>query len=189
MNIGKNYSGLVIKMKNINKIIAFIILIIILVSAYAIILFNKDKQNHQEIEEDEQIILPYGVNAIIKTYNFSDPLIEEKEEFTVVRVTQTDFQSMGDGRPVLPVNLTTIEFPFGTEIVDLNYTYSEPKVINISKKVSYASCSTLTKDDKNIYQNDEMYPSDFVTYHIGGGVSENEHKTFLIRRKREITIL
>ena len=176
-------------MKNTNKIIAFIIVTIILVSAYAIILFNKDKQNHQEIEEKEQIILPYGVNAITKIYNFSDPLIEEKEEFTVVRVTQTDFQSMGDGRPVLPVNLTTIEFPFGSEIVDFNYTYSEPKIINISKKVSYASCSSLTKDAKTIYQSDEMYPSDFVTYHIGGGVSENEHKTFLNIRVNPVTYI
>ena len=166
-------------MKFINKIIAFLIVVIILVSTYSALIFFNDKQKYEETEEDEQLILPYGVNTIIKTYNFSDPLIEEKEEFTVIRVTQTDFQSMGDGRPVLPVNLTTIEFPFGTEIVDLNYTYSEPKIINISKKVSYASCSTLTKDDKTIYLNDEMYPSDFVTYHLGGGLSENEHKTFL----------
>ena len=166
-------------MKFINKIIAFLIVVIILVSTYSALIFFNDKQKYEETEEDEQLILPYGVNTIIKTYNFSDPLIEEKEEFTVIRVTQTDFQSMGDGRPVLPVNLTTIEFPFGTEIVDLNYTYSEPKIINISKKVSYASCSTLTKDDKAIYLNDEMYPSDFVTYHLGGGLSENEHKTFL----------
>jgi len=176
-------------MKNIKKIIAFLIVAIVLVSAFAVALFLKDKQNHEETEEDEKLFLPEGVSAIVKTYNFSEPLIEEKDEFTVVRVTETDLQSMGDGRPVLPVNLTTIEFPFGTEIINLDYTCSEPETINISKKVSYASCSTLTEDDKTIYQSNEMYPSDFVTYHTGGGLSENEHKTFLNIRVNPVTYI
>ena len=176
-------------MKNINKIITFIIVTIILVSTYTMVIFFEEKKDDTLTQEDKQLILPYGINKIIKTYNFSDPLIEEKEEFTVVRVTHTDFQSMGDGRPVLPVNLTTIELPFGTEIVDFNYSYSEPKIINISKKVSYASCSSLSIEDKAIYLNDEMYPSDFVTYHLGGGLSENEYKTFLNIRVNPVTYI
>jgi hypothetical protein len=176
-------------MKYINKFIAFIIVIIIILSALAVIIIFKDQQDYKKFEKDEQQILPNGVNTIIKTYNFSNPLIEEKDDFIVIRVIQTDFQSMGDGRPVLPFNLTTLEFPFGTEIISLDYTYSEPKVINISKKVSYASCSSTTTYDTTIYQNNEMYPSDFVTYHTGGGVSENKHKTFLNIRINPVTYI
>jgi hypothetical protein len=176
-------------MKYINKVITFIIVIIIILSTLAVILFFKDQQDYKKTEKEEQQILPKGVNTIIKTYNFSEPLIEEKDDFIVVRITQTDFQSMGDGRPVLPFNLTTLEFPFGTEIISLDYTYSTPKVINISKKISYASCSSITTYDTTIYQNNEMYPSDFLTYHTGGGISENKHKTFLNIRINPVTYI
>jgi len=175
-------------MKKINKIIAILIVAILILMTFTAVLVYIDLQKKEEPEE-EKLILPEGVSLITKTYNFSYLVIEEKEEFTVVRVEEADFQSMGDGRPVLPFSLTTIEFPFGTKIVDLEYTYSEPEIVDISKKVSHASCSALTEEDKTIYQSDKMYPSDFVTYHTGGGLSDNEHKTFLNIRVNPVTYI
>lgn len=180
---------MVMKTKNIYKIITLIIATIILISSFVAIIYLKDDQNHKDSTEEKQTVLPNGIKAIMKTYNFSYPEIEEKEDFTVIRLAQTDYQSMGDGRPVLPYNLTSFEFPFGTEIVYFNYTYSKPKVINITKKLSYASCSSLTEYDPTIYLDDEMYPLDFITYHTGGGISDNQHKTFLNIRINPVTYI
>ncbi len=175
-------------MKNlhIGKILAVLIVAIFITSTFAAILVFKGLENKEETKEKEYV-LPAGVKSLTKTFSFSEPEIEEDEGLTFVKVEEADFQSMGDGRPAIPTSITTIELPFGTKILGLKYECSEPENIPISKKISYGSCSTLTEEDKGIYQSSEMYPSTFVSYHTGGGLSENEHVTFLNIRVNPVT--
>jgi len=161
-----------------SKIIgAFFIVIILLIASFAAVTVYKKRDKEEKPEETP--ILPTGVKCLTKTFNFSEPEINENDGLYTIEIKEADFQSMGDGRPVLPVNLTTIVLPFGTEILELEYEYSTPKNISLSRKISYASCSTSTKEDDSIYKSSESYPSEFVSYHTGGGLLKNEHKTFL----------
>ncbi|MFO7678391.1 MAG: C25 family cysteine peptidase [Thermoplasmatota archaeon] len=170
-----------------------IVLMIILAGIGVIVLYQQISSETLDITEDI-FILPEGVEALRISYNFSDPVLVEyegiaRQGLTVVNVKETDFHSTGDGRPVIPVNLTTFTFPFGTKIFSVNYSYSTPNVINLSSKLSYGSCSKNTEDDPNIYQSPNMYPHDFVVYHTGGGLSDNEQKTILNIRVYPVTYL
>lgn len=161
-----------------SKIIgAFFIVIILIIASFAAVTVNKKRNNKEN--PDKTPILQTGVKCLIKTFNFSEPVINENDDLFTIEIKETDFHSMGDGRPVLPVNLTTVVLPFGTKIVEFEYEYTTPKIISLFRKISYASCSTLTKKDNNIYKSNESYPSEFVSYHTGGGLLDNQHKTFL----------
>ena len=174
---------------NLKKILVFIVLILFIVSASAGFLYSiktQDKKNHLP---DEKPALPKGLSCVYKNFSFSKPEIEEHESYVLVDIKETDFQSKGDGNPVIPLKLATIYFPFGTKIVSVEYEYSEPETIRLSKKISYSSCSTLTAENEAIYENESMYPSSFVTYHLGGGLYKDEYKTFFNLRVYPITYL
>jgi hypothetical protein len=175
------------KNKKMIKNIAIVIVVILLISAVAAVLVMQKPSDEKTFEET--IILPDGVKLFTKTYTFSEPIIEENQGLTIVNVLEADFHSTGDGRPVVPVNLTTLTFPFGTKILSVDYKFTTPKEINVESKLSYGSCSVLTEDDKKIYENSDMYPSEFVVYHTGGGLSENEYKTMLNIRVYPVTYI
>ena len=166
------------KNKNLKQSLAIIIVTLIILSAIAVALIYQDLELNEK-KETKKEKLEEGVNKITNTYTFSEPDIEEKDGLLNLYIKETDFHSQGDGRPVIPVKLITYEFPFGTKIISVDYEYNTTKTIKISKKLSYASCSTLTKENKDIYESSEMYPESFVTYHTGGGLSKNKHRTIL----------
>ncbi|MEF8879484.1 MAG: C25 family cysteine peptidase [Candidatus Thermoplasmatota archaeon] len=175
--------------KNMKRTLAVIAVIIIVISAItAGLLLNTDIVEEDSKEKTTEK-LPPGVKLIEKKYSFSDPIIESdyEKERSVVKVKEADFHMVCDQKPVLPVNLTKFRFPLGTKILDLEYEYSEVETESISYMLSYGSCSTATEESERIYRSGEMYPSDFVTYHTGGGLIENEHKTFLNVRIYPVT--
>jgi hypothetical protein len=178
----------------IKKNIALALIIMVVLAGIGVVLVFQQIEKIA-FEPDEKImILPEGVDTFKLTYHFSEPELVEyqgiaRKGLTVVNVNETDFHSSGDGKPVIPVNLTTFSFPFGTKILSVNYSYSTPQVINLSSKLSYGSCSKNTEDDPTIYQSPDMYPHDFVVYHTGGGLSYNEQKTMLNIRVYPVTYL
>ena len=160
------------------KIIALLIVIILIVAA-GIIAFQQYEEPEDE-EEDHDLL--FEGEGIIQEFTFSYPTFDEDGDYTCVYVDEADFYDIHDGRPSIPVKTMTYEFPFGTKIVDIIYEHSEPETITLSKKISYGSCSTATGEDPKIYDESTMFPSSFVSYKTGGGLSNGEHKTFLTVR-------
>ena len=119
---------------------------------------------------------------IQKQFTFSYPEIVENEKDVNIYVKEADFNSIHDQWPVLPVNITTFEFEFGTQIINVESKIGEIESISLSKPVAYGSCSTLTGESKTIYQSSTPFPKEFVSFHTGGGLSNGEHKTFLTLR-------
>lgn len=156
-----------------------VIIFALLLSGIGAIVFFQTVCDLDKEKKDDAYILPEGVKSFKKTYSFSYPELVQNNGLTVVNVEQSDFHSTGDGRPVIPVNLTTLTLPFGTKILSVDYNYSTPEVITIPSMLSYGSCSVFTQEDPTIYQSSEMYPHDFVVYHTGGGLSGDDHKTML----------
>ena len=171
--------------KNIAVFVGFMLII----SSIGAVLILQETSEEEVEKTDETELLAEGVSLIKKTYTFSEPEIKENKGLTIININEMDFQSSGDGRPVIPVNLTTMTFPFGTKILSIECTYKTPEIISISKKLSYGSCSTLTEEDERIYQSSDRYPVNFVTYHMGGGLSEDEHKTILNLRVYPVTYM
>lgn len=127
--------------------------------------------------------------------SFSDPEVVKYGKYWVVRVKETNYNryvlfDLDPGKPVLPVNISVFELIFGSKILDVNYENSTPEIIDLPGKLAFckASYDTLGEDpieismDKSIYENSDPYPSDWVTYHTGGGLSQGKHTTFLVVR-------
>ncbi len=171
--------------KSTMKIIAVLIVMILAISAIGAFLVLYKPTD----EEDEGIDIPEGVKVIEKEYNFSYPVIadSEREDFLNIYVEESDYNSIHDQWPVLPVNYTTFELPFGSKIIDFQIDYSEPEDIVLSKKINYGSCSAITEESEEIYNSNEMYPSNFISYQTGAGLSDNEQKTFITVRINPVT--
>ncbi len=164
-------------MKGVKVVLALVIVIILLLSSYAVMVFFKEKREKKEKEMEKY----EGYNVIVMEYNFSEPVIREYNDYLNIYVDEANLYTIGDGRPVLPVNITVFEFPLGTRIVNISFEYSEPQSINLSKRLSFGSCSTLTNEDAIVY-NSSIFPSTFVSHHTGGGLFYGKHRTFLVLR-------
>jgi len=161
------------------KIIAALLVITFILSAIGLSFFiNLPSEN---ILEDELIDQTKGC-IIEKKYCFSYPEIIKNEDDLNIYVQGADFNSIHDQWPVLPVNITTFEFPFGTKILDVQMKVSDVITIPLSDPVAYGSCSTLTEESEEIYMGNAAYPAEMVSYHTGGGISKGDHKTFLTLR-------
>ena len=55
----------------------------------------------------------------------TEPEIVDYGEYSNVYIENSDVYTIGDGKPVLPVNLSVFEFPFGTEIIGSKGKYTE----------------------------------------------------------------
>ena len=161
------------------RLLALIIIVIIICATSTTLYFHTDFLKPKKTDTAAIIILPEDVKTITHTYNFTTPTITKNNDLTILNIPETNLNSMGDGRPVIPVQITTFTFPLGTQILDVSYNYLLPEIISIEGMVSYASCSTITQEDQTIYQQNTSYPTKIVTYHTGGGLYEDTYHTIL----------
>ena len=92
------------------------------------------------------------------------------------------------GEPLLPRQIETFEFPFGTKITDISCDVNGMKSFSLSQKVlpapepiiSGMETEPVFTMNEEIYQLDEFYPNDWFKISTGGGLnSENKQKTFV----------
>jgi len=167
------------------KILVVAVVLILLSGAFLIALYEKEVDNGDG--DKGKANLPLTGELITEEYTFSYPTFGECKNYTVVYVNEADFYDIHDGWPVIPVKTETYEFPFGTRIINVSYEYSEPEIIELAEKISVGSCSVKTWEDETVYESDERFPSNFVSYKTGGGLSNDERKTFLTVRINPIT--
>jgi len=164
------------------RVIAVLIVILLIASA-VFIAINYEK----EPEDEEELDLIIEGDTITEEFAFSYPTFSEYLGYTCVHVEEADFYDIHDMWPVLPVKTTTYEFPFGTKILDVIYEHPEPEIISLTNKISVGSCSTHSTEDESVYESDDPFPSSFVSYKTGGGLSDGEYKTFLTVKINPIT--
>ena len=66
---------------------------------------------------------------------FSNPLINEEDQYTVINVENTNSWVDIPNKPMLPAYIKTFEFPFGTKIKEVKVTLPEIESLVLSKKV------------------------------------------------------
>jgi len=113
---------------------------------------------------------------------FSSPTISEDENYAIINVEEADSQLTNPGEPKLPIFTKTLEFPWGTEIKNIECIHSEIKTKNLSKKIQPAPTPKSTKNVEitineepklNIYNSDELYPSNWFSAEKGAGVNKD----------------
>jgi len=174
------------------KIISAIIVVILIISGLFLYYNYEQTKNPKEHKSNEIKYVPVDEKATVLSFDyfFSAPEVKEFEEVVNVYVEEADLNMIGDGRPVLPVNLTVLEFPFGTKITNFEFYVSDSQTIEIPKMLAYGSYSPKTEEYEEYYSLEELYPYDWVTYHKGGGLnSELERKTFFVIRNYPVRYL
>ena len=129
-----------------------------------------------------------------KTMNlqFLEPEIVASETYVELNVEGASARLYSAGKPILPMYTTTMSFPFGTKIVDIECETQEVESIALENKIVCApqpvlkgmEVSTVTYErDKTIYESDNLFPDNWFSYSTGGGLNENNaHRTFLTIR-------
>lgn len=149
-----------------------------------------------EIKNDEKInyISNSNVYNINLTFDFSDPILDFTTDNVIVNVKETNQNgiiplNLVPSRPVLPVNISVFNLPFGSKITNFELETSIPQTIKLPVMISGCRAkidSIFYEKQDNIiscdYESLESYPSDWVTYRTGGGLNLGEHVTYLVTR-------
>jgi len=123
---------------------------------------------------------------------FLEPIVLRSEGYVELDVEGANAHSYHAGEPILPVYTTSLSFPFGTKIVDIECETGDINNIVLSDKIAPApkpviqgiSANVLEREmDKTIYNSDNLFPDGWFEYYTGGGLdANNEHKTFFTLR-------
>ena len=166
------------------EIVLIIVLIFILSNGTSVFGLESEYNNLQRVAKP---IVESDIKFLNLTFFFSYPKIVVDGGNIWVYVNETDLNMMISGKPVLPVNITELEFEFGTKIKSIEYKHSTPIIINLTGRLAHASKSMYDKIpsdnfDSNNSESSDPFPSDWISYHTSGGLSHGFHRTFLINR-------
>ncbi len=173
------------KKVSFNKVLIFYISFVILLSSC----FSVTGKNL--IDLNSQFVSVSDPQSILLQFNFSDPVLIVDGENIWVYVNETDMNMIIPNQPVLPVNITELEFEFGTKITDIEFTYSTPEIINISGRLACGIIPGIDGMNDHLKENgfeplsiesSDPFPSDWISNHTGGGLSFSEHVSFCILR-------
>ncbi len=151
------------------KIVPFIILGVLLLSGLGAAL--RPNTEHKLIKKTE-------------TISFSPPAIQTKDDYTLVTIKNANSWLRSPGAPMLPASVSTYIFPFGTKIKNIDVTFSEPQQYALEKQIqptpqpiSQPSGTTITYNEKQKIVS--TYPETLFDYHLGAGISNEQHVIFL----------
>lgn len=131
------------------------------------------------------------IGKATKELYFAEPEVEEVEtghgQRCIVRKENGSSYTLAPGHPMLPTYTATFTFPLGTKIVNVECRHSHAENMHISNNlmlapepypasVDVASCPGPA--EKKRYD-DSPYPSNWYSYHTGGGLQDGKHVTFL----------
>jgi Peptidase family C25 len=122
-----------------------------------------------------------------ETLFFSEPHLVSKESSTSVALDNTEIWVNTPGAPMLPISVTTYTFPFGTTISKVEVTFSEPQEITMNQPIVMAPAPMTSIQGTLVTYNqetafDSMYPTTLYEYHLGAGISGDDHVLFVTIR-------
>jgi len=123
-----------------------------------------------------------------ETISFSPPQIQTKDGYALVTVHNANAWLYSAGAPMLPASTTTYIFPFGTKIRTVDVAFSEPEEYALEKKIAPTPKPVSFVAGKKVTFNQEeqavgsIYPEALFDYHLGAGISGEDHVIFLTVR-------
>ena len=122
--------------------------------------------------------------------SFLEPTVVEKELFVELKSEGTNSWIFDAGSPMVPIRIETLTLPFGTTIDNIICEAQGVQTKVLSKKIMPApqpvrlsgeiAASSEPQMKQEIYGSENLFPSDWISYHVGAGLDENNaHRTFL----------
>lgn len=123
-----------------------------------------------------------------QTISFSNPEIIEKEGYAFVTMQETNTWLNTPDAPMLPAFTTTYTFPFGTKIKTVDVIFSEPEEYVVEQKIAPTPTPVTYVAGKKVTYHHETqamgstYPETLYDYHLGAGISGEDHVIFVTVR-------
>jgi hypothetical protein len=123
-----------------------------------------------------------------ETISFLYPEIQNKDGYALVTINNANAWLYKTDAPMLPASVTTYIFPFGTKIRTVDVMFSEPEEYTLEKKIVSTPKPVSFVTGKKITFNQEeqgigsIYPETLFDYHLGAGISGEDHVIFLTVR-------
>ena len=126
-------------------------------------------------------------NLIEKTLHFSQPTIEKKGTYAIVKSIDANNVLRKEGFPFIPSYVETFTLPIGTKISGVEVQASQPKEMDLSEKIIPSSpavsynmkASEIKIVESDVYKSDNIYPERAYEWHVGVGIEDGKHVIFL----------
>lgn len=137
------------------------------------------------------IAIPNPIQTSIKKteiIRFAEPEIQDTAGSARVMIKNTNAWLYKTNTPILPASIVTYTFPFGTKINTVEVTFSEPEEYTLENKIIIAPPPVTVIDGTQVSINQEeqnigsIYPETLYDYHLGAGISGENHVIFLTIR-------
>ena len=136
---------------------------------------------------------PIRAETINKTVGFdlsSLRIIDDSSDYIEVSVDGNEDLLMNPGQPMIPRIIRTFELPFGATDIQVTSEVSDTTVVALSKQIIPSSpplpltprenMIIQSSMDMSVYGCDDLYPHDWVGYHVGCGLNNDaERVTFV----------
>jgi len=126
-------------------------------------------------------------NLIEKTLHFSQPTIEKKGTYAIVKSIDANNVLRKEGFPFIPSYVETFTLPIGTKISGVEVQASQPREMDLSEKIIPSSpavsynmkASEIKIVESDVYKSDNIYPERAYEWHVGVGIEDGKHVIFL----------
>ncbi|DAC71910.1 MAG TPA: hypothetical protein DSN98_07925 [Thermoplasmata archaeon] len=123
------------------------------------------------------------------TYQFSQPSIQEHNQYTTIRLNEATGYRNIPGEPIEPLVMKTLELPFGTTVKDVQCTLTETAALQLTHKITpaikpvqFPAKNQIVQPYENpeIYTKNQLFPDNWYSYRLTGGLNnDNILTTFL----------
>jgi len=128
-----------------------------------------------------------------ETIKFNNINIKTENDYISIDLENTNYFTQTPGKPMLPVNIKTYYFDFGTKIIDvkckaLNENIKEINGIikpasSLQAKNTISTSKTKIEEEKitdnSFYKTDVKYPDENFSYSVHSGIVNNENKVIV----------
>jgi hypothetical protein len=153
------------------KIIPIVVIGVLLISGLGAVAFPETEQNKLGKEE---------------TITFSELQIVEENDNIIVNIENANSNLRKIDYPLLPAHVRTYIFPFGTQIIDVDVTFSEHQEYILEKKIastpepiSFVGGKQISAKTGEMKDEIEIYPESQFSYTIKAGIINNENSFLL----------
>jgi len=127
----------------------------------------------------------------INTISFSEITFEEKEDYLVVDIEETNTESMVGGKPMLPFYQKTFTFTKNAKIKSVRCEVSEITEMTIIKKIqpapkpiprsmTEANQKQKITENSKVYESTKLYPDAWFSYTIKSGLNHNDQQSIFV---------
>ena len=121
------------------------------------------------------------------TTSFPTPSLSDTGHYLTMETGTEMSLLLTEDYPSLPYKSVSLAFPLGTIIQDVNIEITDVQTLMLDKKIQPApkpytfstSTSPSREQQEDIYETVDIYPAEWVTYHIGVGIKNGQHVILL----------